>query len=49
MPLRSSLRGWLCERIRRCFAATKQLRRSLTDDVIRLLTSETTLALPVLS
>jgi hypothetical protein len=39
-PLHTSLRRWLCERIRRCFAATKQLRRSLVDDIVRLLTPE---------
>lgn len=49
MSLRTPLRGWLCERIRRCFAATKQLRRSLADDLIRLLTPETPLPPPLLS
>ena len=39
-PLRAPLRAWLCARIRRCFAATKQLRRTITDDLIRLLTTE---------
>lgn len=40
MALRPSLRDSLCRRIRRCFTATKQLRRSLSDYVIRLLTPE---------
>jgi hypothetical protein len=39
-PLRAPLRRWLCQRVRRCFAATKQLRRNLTDDLIRMLTPE---------
>jgi hypothetical protein len=37
---RPSLRAKLCARIRRCFVAVKQLRRSLADLVIRLLTPE---------
>ena len=38
--LRESLRRWLCERVRRSFATTKHLRRSLADDIVRLLTPE---------
>jgi len=49
ISLRPPLRSWLCERICRCFAATKQLRRSLADDLIRLLTPETPLPPPLLS
>jgi hypothetical protein len=47
MSLRAPLRGWLCERVRRCFAATKHLRRSLADDIIRLLTPESPLPPPL--
>lgn len=47
ISLRAPLRGWLCERVRRCFAATKQLRRSLADDIIRLLTPESPLPHPL--
>lgn len=47
MALRTPLRTWLCEHIRRCFAATKKLRRSLSDDLIRLLTPETPLPPPL--
>jgi hypothetical protein len=47
--LRAPLRAWLCERVRRRFAATKQLRRSLADDIIRLLTPEPPLPQPLAS
>ncbi len=49
MSLRAALRGWLCDRVRRRFAATKHLRRSLADDLIRLLTPETPLPPPLLA
>jgi hypothetical protein len=38
---RANIRRSLCERIRRCFAAIKQLRHELVDLVVRLLTPHT--------
>ena len=38
---RADIRRSLCERIRRCFAAIKQLRHELVDLVVRLLTPHT--------
>lgn len=37
LPLREQLRRWLCQRIRRFFRATKQLRLQLLDLVLRAL------------
>lgn len=40
-PLRSSIRAWLCERIRRRFGVSKKHRRQLIDLVVRELAVET--------
>jgi hypothetical protein len=40
---RADVRRTVCERIRRCFAATKQLRHSLVDLVVRLLVPDAVL------